>query len=79
MLVVAIAEKSQRNRFMLESRARQRYERDRMQKNGLITICGRVYHPRLPYDMLDRVALYANELDKVIEIRFHREIKVRSG
>ena len=57
MLVVAVGEKSQRNRIMLELLARQRYDCDKLQTNGLTTIFGRVYHTRLPYDMLDRVAL----------------------
>ena len=47
MLVVAVAEKSQRNRLMLELFARQRYDRDKLQTNGLVTIFGRVNHARL--------------------------------
>ena len=64
MLVVAVAEKSQRNRFMLESRTRQRYERDRLQTAGLASVLGcdrlgiclwmQVPPMRLPSDPLDK-------------------------
>ena len=68
MLVVAIAEKSQRNRFMLELRARQRYHK--LKTGGLVSLLGRrqfsilfempVPPMRLPHDALDTVACYVS-------------------
>ena len=69
MLVVAVAEKSQRNRYMLETFARQRYDRDRLQTNRLETIFGRYYHARLSYDILDKVAYYAADMNNLVTIR----------
>ena len=82
MLVVAVAEKSQRNRYMLETFARQRYDRDKLQTGGLSSILSRIDYGqsngtiRLPFDILERVAKYTRELDKVIKSRFERELKV---
>ena len=85
MLVVAIAEKSQRNRFMLESFARQRYERDKLDTVVVgsalgcdqFGICNWIQLPpmRLPSDPLDKVVRYLYALDEVILKRVHQEIK----
>ena len=62
MLVVAVAEKSQRNRYMLETFARQRYDRDKLQTGGLSSILSRVDYGQshgttlLPFATLERVA-----------------------
>ena len=74
--VVAVAEKSQHSRYVLESFARQRYDRDRLQVNGLGTIFGRYYHARLSYDVLDKVAYYAAEMNNLVNVRYERELKV---
>ena len=84
MLVVAIAEKSQRNRFMLEWRARQRYHK--LKTGGLVSLLGRcqfsflfkmpVPPMRLPHDALDTVACYVSALDELALKRVQREIKV---
>ena len=82
MLVVAVAEKSQRNRYMLETFARQRYDRDKLQTGGLSSILSRVdYGQRdgttlLPFECLKKATEYARALDKVIKKRFERELKV---
>ena len=82
MLVVVVAEKSQRNRFMLESFTRKRYERDKLQANSLSSILSHVDDGechgtiRLPFVLLEKVANYARALDKVIKIRFELELKV---
>ena len=82
MLVVAVVEKSQRNRFMLESLARQRYDRDKLQTRGLSSILSRINYGqsngtiRLPFAILERVVKYMRELDKVVKFRFERELKV---
>ena len=82
MLVVAVAEKSQRNRYMLETFARQRYDRDKLQTGGLSSILSRIDYGqsngtiRLPFAILERVVKYTRELDKVVKFRFERELKV---
>ena len=86
MLVIAVAKKSQHNRFMLELFARQCYERDKLQTNGLVSVLGRnrlgicnyIQLPPmcLPSDPLDKVARYLYALDEVILNRLHQEIKV---
>ena len=73
MLVVTIAEKSQRNRFMLESRARQRYYR--LKTDGLVCVLDHCQflclfnmpmpRMRLPHDTLDTVARYVSALDEL--------------
>ena len=81
MLVVAVAKKSQRNRFMLELFARQWYDRDKLKTDGLVSVIGRnrlgicnyIQLPpmRLPSDPLDKVARYCYALDEVILNRLH--------
>ena len=84
MLVVAVAEKSHFNRFMLESRARQRY--NRLKTAGLVCVldrCQFVYSYniplppiRLPHDTLETVARYVSAHDELALKRLQREYKV---
>ena len=84
MLVVAVAEKSQRNRFMLELRARQRYHN--LKTAGLIRVLDHcqflclfnmpVPAMRLPQETLGAVARYVSAFDEMAMKRLQRENKV---
>ena len=82
MLVVAIAEKSQHGRVMLELFARQRYERHRIKTAVPVSVPDglSIYIPvpplRLPSDPLDQVVRYLYDLDELAVKRAHREIRV---